>query len=64
MNTASLNLMVKRCIGLLDTTDVSDWENEFLKSIIQRSKYGEDTTKLSTKQVEVIERLFNKHFSA
>lgn len=59
---ASIGMMVKRCAGLVDTGDVNDWENDFLENVIERSDNGEDTTKLTSKQVEVLERIFKKHF--
>ncbi len=60
---ASLNRMVKAIAGLQDTTDVSDWENEFIASVVEKTRDGDDTTPLTEKQVAIVERLFNKHFS-
>lgn len=60
---ASLNTMVRRCAGLIDTKDVSDWENQFLKSIVEKTRGGDNTTSLTEKQVDVLERIFNKHFA-
>jgi len=60
---ASLNTMVKRVAGLQDTRDVSDWENRFIASIVQKTKDGDDTRPLTENQIEVLERLFNKHFA-
>lgn len=59
----SLNTMVKRCSGLIDTNDVSDWESDFLQSIVERTNEGDNTTSLTEKQIDVLERIFNKHFS-
>lgn len=59
----SLNTMVKRCSGLIDTNDVSDWESDFLQSIIERTNEGDNTTSLTEKQIDVLERIFNKHFA-
>ncbi len=42
--------------GLIDTVDVTDWENVFLKSVCQRSNWTE-------KQLEIIERIWSKHFA-
>ena len=59
---ASLNTMVKKCAGLVDTTDVSDWENQFLKSVVEKTGEGRDTTSLTEKQIDVLQRLHSKHF--
>lgn len=60
---ASLNTMVKLCAGLVGTKDVSDWESNFLQSIVERTKSGDNTTSLTEKQIDVLERIFNKHFA-
>ena len=60
---ASLNIMVKRVAGLQDTTDVTDWENGFIKSVVQKTNNGDNTTSLTEPQIDSLEELFNKHFS-
>jgi hypothetical protein len=60
---ASLTTMVKQLSGLVDTKDVSDWENEFLESIMRSTREGDNTTVLTEKQIDVVERIFRKHFS-
>lgn len=59
----SLNTMVKRCSGLLDTNDLSDWEADFVASIMERTDDGENTSMLTEKQSDVLERIFKKHFA-
>lgn len=59
---ASINNMVKKCEGLVDTKDITDWENTFLKSVIERSQNGKDTSKLSERQVSALINIYNKHF--
>lgn len=59
---ASLNTMVKRVAGLVDTKDVNEWENTFIKSVLSKTRNGDDTSLLSEKQVDVLERIFDKHF--
>lgn len=59
---ASLNTMVKKVAGLADTTDVSDWENQFIKSVTEQTRNGDNTTPLTEKQIDVLERLHSKHF--
>lgn len=60
---ASLNTQVKKCAGLVDTTDVSDWENEFLQSVVEQTSQGDNTSSLSEKQVICLERIYRKHFA-
>jgi hypothetical protein len=59
----TLNTMVKRISGLLDTNDLSDWESDFVQSIVERTHDGDNTTSLTEKQIDVLERIHNQHFS-
>lgn len=59
----SINEMVRQVAGLIDTKDVSYWENEFINSVYQRSNKGSNTTVLSSRQVEIIEEIWKKHFA-
>jgi hypothetical protein len=54
--------MIKRCAGLIDTKDVNEWTNDFLRNIDERTRNGDDTTGLSEKQISNIERIFAQHF--
>lgn len=63
MRTVSLGSMVQTLDGMRDTSDLTLWENDFLHSIVERSGGGKDTTKLSDKQVETIEKIYRKHFA-
>lgn len=58
----SIGTMVKTITGLQGTKDVSDWEEEFIESVSERSSNGENTKMLSAKQIEIIERIYNKHY--
>lgn len=60
---ASLNTMVQRVSGLLDTNDLSDWESDFVQSIVIKTHDGRNTTGSTEKQIDVLERIFNKHFA-
>lgn len=55
----SLKQMLVLCLGLVGTKDINDWENGFLKGLPDI----QDTSTLSSKQVDVIERIYKKHFS-
>jgi len=59
---ASLNTMVKQCAGLIGTKDVTLWEDQFLQSVVERTAQGDNTTSLTEKQVDVLERIHAKHF--
>jgi hypothetical protein len=59
----SLNTKVKQILGLQDTSDLNPWENGFVESVAEITKDGERTTGLSDKQVEVVERIWSKHFA-
>ena len=60
----TINTMVKRIAGLAGTSDVSEWEDSFIESVLTKTRDGEDTSALTERQIEVIERLFKKHFAA
>lgn len=60
----SIDNMIQRLSGLLGTDDLTEWEQEFLSSVIAKVKaWNGDTTRLSERQVDVIDRLFGKHFA-
>lgn len=59
---ASLNAMVKKVAGLADTRDVTDWENRFIKSVVEQTGNGTNTTSLTEKQITSLEQLHDKHF--
>lgn len=60
---ASTNTMLKQCAGLVDTKDVTDWQNGFLKSVLERSENGSRPDLLSDKQLEVLESIHRRHFA-
>lgn len=60
---AALNTMVKRVSGLLGTKDLSQWEGDFVATIVDNTKNGDNTTSLTEKQIDVLERIFDKHFA-
>lgn len=61
---ASINIMVRSVAGLQDTKDVTPWENQFIKSVLEKTANGDNTTSLTEKQIDVLERLYEKHFVA
>lgn len=61
---ASLQTQLERLKGLTDTKDVTDWENKFIKSILEQVGPNLNTRVLSGNQCEKIEQIFDKHFAA
>lgn len=55
--------MVKKVAGLQDTRDLTDWENGFVKSLVERTKNGDNTTRLTEKQIDRLQELYDKHFA-
>lgn len=53
----SIATMVKQIAGLAGTKDVTQWENDFIASIARRN------TSLTEKQIEIVERIWRKHFA-
>ncbi len=58
----SLNTMVRKCAGLVGTKDVTPWEDQFLQSLLEKTAQGDNTTSLTEKQIDVLQRLHSKHF--
>jgi hypothetical protein len=59
----SIGTMIKRIAGLQGTRDINEWEDSFIGSVIDKTEGGKETTGLSAKQVEIVERIHNKHFA-
>lgn len=63
----SLNTMVKQVEALLGTNDLNDWEEGFVSSIVKRTKCGgptgSNTSMLTEKQIDSLERIWKKHFA-
>jgi hypothetical protein len=60
----SVRTMLLQIAGLVDTKDVSDWENGFLKSVLRISEDGARSSRLTEKQIERLEEVWRKHFAA
>lgn len=61
--SVSLGTKIRQVHGLLGTKDVNAWETDFIESVWAWSAQGADTRTLTGKQIEVIERIWGKHFS-
>lgn len=60
---ASLNTMVRKVAGMADTKDLTAWENKFVKNIVAQTDEGNNTSSLTENQVDVLERIYDRHFA-
>jgi hypothetical protein len=58
----SIGAQIKQLSALVGGEDLTEWEDEFVESVYERSKQGTHTSGLSEKQVEIIARIYRKHF--
>lgn len=58
----STTTMIRRLSGMLDTRDLSEWEQQFVRSLVEKLDAGR-VTSLTDRQVEILERLHGKHFA-
>jgi hypothetical protein len=49
--------------GMVDTKDLTPWQNNFIKSIWNQTKQGTVTASLSPNQIETMESIHDKHFA-
>lgn len=59
----SLGQKLQQCSGLLGTRDLTQWEEEFLQGVMDRTEGGTSTSAVTDKQAGVIERIYAKHFA-
>ncbi len=57
----SIGKMLIQVAGMCDTSDLTAWEDKFLKSMMERTKNGKDTSSLTEKQVDAIVSIFDSH---
>ena len=58
----STTTMIRPLAGLLDTRDLSEWEQQFVRSLAEKLDAGR-VTSLTERQVETLERLHGRHFA-
>lgn len=58
----STTTMIRRLSGMLDTRDLSEWEQQFVRSLVEKLDAGR-VTSLTERQVETLERLHGRHFA-
>jgi hypothetical protein len=59
----SLGAIVQQLEGLLDTPELTAWEDGFVRNIVERSDHGRHTGVLSINQIARMEELYRKHFA-
>lgn len=60
----SVGTMLEQLDGLRDTKDLTDWEHNFVTSVLERWLLArKDTLSLTPTQVEKIEQIWEKHFA-
>lgn len=63
MRTVSINTMIQQVDGLRETPDLTDWEAEFVASIVERTRGGSNCSTLTERQIVALERIYQKHFA-
>jgi len=58
---ASVKTMLEQLRGMVGSDDLTEWENSFVEDVYDR--YSDNTTNMSSKQVETVERIWSKHFA-
>ena len=58
----STSQMIARLAGMIGTKDLSDWETQFVKRLVERAEAGQ-VLALPEKQIDVLDRLHSKHFA-
>ncbi len=59
----SVGAKIEQIAGLHDTSDVNEWENNFIASVVESTCNGRYTRLLSEKQLDAIDRIWRKHFA-
>lgn len=63
MKQVSVGSQIKAIAGLQGTKDLSEWEEGFVDGIVKWTNEGANTGRLTEKQLEIIERIYSKHFA-
>jgi hypothetical protein len=59
----STNIKIKQLDGLLGTRDLNDWERGFVANIVAITQDGTQPGKLTEKQLERVDAMWEKHFA-
>lgn len=63
MRAVSIGTMIKQLGGLVGTDDLTEWEEDFVSDVCERTEEGKFTTALSEKQVLAVQKIHSKHFA-
>jgi len=58
----STTTMITLLEGCLDTPDLTPWEQDFVRDLARLRDSGQ-VTKLTEKQIDILERLHKRHFA-
>lgn len=61
MATVSIGSMIRQLAGMVDTKDLSGWENDFLRNVVARTDEGKRTSMLTGDQLEKLQEIYEKH---
>ena len=59
----STGTKIKKLESLLDTEDITAWEDGFIRNIVKRTRQGAQVEFLTDSQLEVIFDIHKKHFA-
>lgn len=59
----SIGTKIKQLAALRGTKDISVWIEGFLNGIVDKTGNGDDTSMLTGKQIDVIEKEWARHFA-
>lgn len=59
----SIATMISQLAALIGTRDLTPWETEFVSDMQRFLQPGAQTTAMSPKQVEIVERIYKRHFA-
>ena len=60
----SMGTMIEQIDGLRDTDSLTEWEQDFVTSVVEKFLLAKKSTQGFTgKQVEIVERIWRKHFA-
>lgn len=61
--TVSIGAKIKQLYGLCGTADLNPWENSFVSDLYTQTQWATKTEWVTEKQIEVIDRLYERHFA-
>lgn len=58
----SIGAMIMQLSALTGSSDLNQWEHDFVVSVTTVTYDGVDTSRITEKQIAVVERIYRKHF--